>query len=64
MLILWLGQSLLLGLFMQGLPRNVIAEEATLSGTIRTLTAETNEQTQAEEFAKLVKVLRNLFNVK
>ena len=24
---------------------NVIAEEATLSGTIRTLTAETNEQT-------------------
>ena len=41
----------------------MIAEEATLSGTIRTLTAETNEQTR-EEFAKLVKVLRNLFNVK
>ncbi len=46
MLILWLGQSLPLGLFHAGTACNVIAEEATLSGTIRTLTAETNEQTR------------------
>ena len=41
----------------------MIAEEATLSGTIRTLTAETNEQTQ-RRIREISEVLRNLFNVK
>ena len=40
------GAVVTFGTFHAGTACNVIAEEATLSGTIRTLTAETNEQTQ------------------
>lgn len=41
-----IGAVVTFGTFHAGTACNVIAEEATLSGTIRTLTAETNEQTQ------------------
>lgn len=40
------GAVVTFGTFHAGTACNVIAEEATLSGTIRTLTAETNEQTR------------------